>query len=309
MAGHEVVALVRDSTGHSMVTSLGASSVCGRVEDESSWSAASDADAIVHSAALIVQRKSWDAFRAVNVAASRHAAERAARLGVKLVHVSSIAVYGRRTAARANSLDEDAPWTDLAPTDFYARSKRLAEQAVRRVVDEAGLSAVVLRPCVIYGERDRIFLPRVIKALRFGLAPLVGRGNNVLSVVYAGNVADAVIAALEDDAVTGSFNVANDGELTQREFLTAVGEAAGLRPRFMPVPVPLVTTFTVSYHSLCRLMRPRRYSGIALGAARFMAADNPYSSDRAHRELDWRPSTQPAEAVRRSVSWFVDKPE
>jgi nucleoside-diphosphate-sugar epimerase len=304
-AGHEVIALVRNETGASLVASLGATPVHGRVEEEQSWSAAYGADAIVHSAALILQQQPWEVFQTINVEAAKRAAVTAARLGAKLIHVSSVAVYGRRSRPLAGTVDEDAPWTDLAPRDYYARSKRLAEEAVWSVADETGLRAVALRPCVIYGERDRTFLPRVIKVLRFGVAPLIGKGDNILTAVYAGNVAEVAVAALEYPDSAGSFNVANDGEITQRDFLAAVGEAMGRRPRLVTVPVAAASAFVASYHLLRRLTLPGRYAGIGGGATRFMTADNPYLSDRARRALGWTPSTPPAEAVRRSVQWFL----
>lgn len=306
-AGHSVVALTRDDRGAVLVESLGAKAVRGVVEAAASWSAARDADAIVHAAALITQREPWERFESVNIRATRLAAETAAQSEARLVHISSIAVYGRRLGAPPNSLDENAPWTALAQTDFYARSKRLAEEAVWSVARKTALSAVALRPCVIYGERDRVFLPRVIAALRFGIAPVVGHGNNTLTTVYAGNVADAVVCALAHPEVNGCFNVTNDGTLTQREFFTAVGDSMGRNARLVSVPLPAATAVAATFQTVRRLFRPKSYSGMAAGAARFLAADNPYRSDRARQQLNWTPGVSALDAVRRSVKWFMEQ--
>jgi nucleoside-diphosphate-sugar epimerase len=167
------------------------------------------------------------------------------------------------------------------------------------------LSWAALRPCVVYGERDRAFMPRVLRALRFGIAPLVGNGNNILTVVYAGNVAQAVQAALEHPEVEGSFNITNDGEITQREFVAAVGSAMGQRIRFVKVPLSCATGFALSYYYLQRLLRPGKYPRMGGAAARFLAAENPYTSERARQELKWNPSVPPHEAIMRSVRWFT----
>jgi nucleoside-diphosphate-sugar epimerase len=204
-------------------------------------------------------------------------------------------------------MDEDSPWTELVESDYYARSKREAEEVMWSVARDTGLSAVALRPCVIYGERDRVFLPRVVRAMRFGIAPLVGRGDNLLTVVYAGNVAEAIVAAVERPDVTGNVNVANDGALTQRQFLETVAAAMGRQLRLVRVPVAAASGFAICYHGLRRLIRPGRYAGMAVGAARFMAADNPFYSGRASTRLGWSPSTPPSDAVRRSVEWFVNE--
>src|SRR5439155_586073 len=82
--------------------------------------------------------------------------------------------------------DEDFPFQPIAAPDFYARSKRLAEDVVREAATHRDLDVVALRPTVIYGERDRLFTPRVIRAARLRVLPQIGPGTNRWSCVYAG---------------------------------------------------------------------------------------------------------------------------
>ena len=306
--GHTVRALVRDGAGKSLVESLGATAVSGSVEEPEAWTLAAGTDAIVHSAAIITTRRNWDTFQATNVDGARNAALAAAEQGIRLVHISSVAVYGRRASFGGKHVEEDAKWTELSTAEYYALSKRRAEEAVFAVTRETGLSAVALRPCVIYGERDRTFLPHVIRILKFGFAPLIGPGTNTLSIVYAGNVADAVLAALEHPEVEGPINVTNDGDTTQREFFTAVGSALKKRTRFIRVPVPAAYAFAVVGHGLRRFLAPNKYPGFGAPAVKFLSNSNPYTSDRARRELGWKPTTRPEEAIRRSVRWFEESP-
>lgn len=297
--------MVRDDSGAALVESLGATAFRGSVEHEAAWSAIGDVDAIVHAAALVIQQRSWGSFQAVNVQGTKNAARAAARQGVRLIHISSVAVYGRPTKRQPSVIGEDTKWQPLSDTDYYARSKRNAELELRDIAQETGLSWVTLRPCVVYGERDRAFMPRVLRALRFGIAPLVGNGNNILTVVYASNVAEAVQAALERPEVEGSFNITNDGEITQREFVAAVGAAMGRRIRFVRVPLSAATGFGLADYYLQRLLRPGKYPRMGGAAARFLAAENPYTSERARQELKWNPSVPPHEAIMRSVRWFT----
>jgi len=303
--GHKTRALVRDEAGRNLVEQLGAKAVFGSVEDPDAWAHAADADAIVHSAAIITTRRNWTTFEAFNIDGARNAALTAAKLRIQLVHISSVAVYGRRVKSATQKIDENTEFAELSKTDFYARSKRLAEEAIAEVTKETGLSTVSLRPCVIYGERDRTFLPHVVRILRRGYAPLIGSGTNSLSVVYAGNVANAVFAALEHPEVTGPINVTNDGEITQREFFTAVGSAMGRRVRLLRIPVPVGYAFAAARHLLRRVFDPEKYAGFGGAAVGFLSNDNPYSSARARQELNWRPTTPPEEAIQRSIRWFM----
>jgi nucleoside-diphosphate-sugar epimerase len=302
--GHTVHAMVRDETGKSLVEALGATAVFGSVEDPQSWKHATGTDAIVHSAAVIATRRSWETFQAINIDGARNAALAAASQGARLVHISSVAVYGRGAGSGAEHIDETTEWAELSPAEFYGLSKRRAEEAVFAVARESGLSAVALRPCVIYGERDRTFLPPVMRVLRLGFAPMVGSGDNPLSIVYAGNVADAVLATLEHPEVEGPINVTNDGDVTQREFYAAVGSAMNRRLRFLRIPIPAAVAFTAMGHWLRSFLAPEKYAGFGASAVRFLSRSNPYKSDRAQGELGWEPTTIPKEAISRSVRWF-----
>jgi nucleoside-diphosphate-sugar epimerase len=225
------------------------------------------------------------------------------------VHVSSVSVYGRGTtyAAGPGTADESFPFASLAPTDFYARSKRLAEAALWEETARGGLWAVALRPNVIYGERDRLFTPKVVRVVRLGIVPEIGPGTNVLSVVYAGNVAAAAVAALDASAAGGAaYNVTNDGALTQREFVDAFAGALNTRVRRVRLGRAPAAAGLGAVMALARLLRPGRYGGVANGAVHFLAGDNPYRSDRARDELGWRPPVEPRAAIERTVRWLQE---
>jgi nucleoside-diphosphate-sugar epimerase len=67
----------------------------------------------------------------------------------KLVHVSSVAAIGRKSANKKTS--EEAEWTEEQNTSHYGRTKYLSEMEVWRGIGE-GLSAVMVNPAIILGE-------------------------------------------------------------------------------------------------------------------------------------------------------------
>lgn len=309
--GYEVTALARSQAAERELREQGATPLRGDLrEHEVLRRAAAAHEVTVHAAATILHRGDWSTYYELNVAPVEQIARAAAAAGARMVHISSVAVYGRRRTydGGPRSVSEefglDHP---LFPGDHYARSKREAELAVWRAVEDSGLRAVAIRPCVLYGEGDRTFSPRVARALRYGVAPLVGEGRNALSVVYAGNVAGAVVAAVERTAATGPFNVANDGALTQQEFVERFAAGLGVRVRLIRVPLPLARAVGDGVDSLLRVVRPRQPLTLLKNAVHFLSAENPYVSERAARELGWRPSVEPGEAVRRTAEWFVQR--
>jgi nucleoside-diphosphate-sugar epimerase len=308
--GDEVFALARSDGAARAIVALGARAHRGDLGDAAALDRGVAAcDATVHAAAMVMDRAGWDAYRAANVAPTEAIATAAARHGKRLVHLSSVAVYGRRNtyAGGPGSVTEDFGLDQPPfPGDHYARSKREAELALWRVADTTGLEAAALRPCVIYGEGDRQFSPRVAAALRIcgGFAPLLGGGTSTLSVVYAGNVAAAVLAALDRPAATGPFNITNDGAITLRGFLEGFASGLGVRLRPVRVPVGLAWAGARALDGIVRAVRPWGPMPMVKGAVRFLANDNPYTSERAERVLGWRPMMPPMEAVERTGRAF-----
>ena len=306
--GDTIRALARSEAATTALAELGAEPVPGDLSDAARLDqVTAGSDAVVHAAATVLAGGRWSAWYEANVLGTERAARSAARHGARLVHISSVAVYGRQLAREGGSEPLDETFDlERAPAarDSYARSKREAELAVWRVARETGLSAVALRPCVIYGEGDRHFSPRVANVLRHGLAPLVGDGTNHLTVVYAGSVAAAVTAALDHGDVTGPFNVTNDGAVTQQGFITELAAGLGVDPRLIRIP----HRFAWQAARFCDAALgalPLMAGAFSLSSAvQFLAGENTYSSARTHQLLDWRPPVPVADAVRRTGASF-----
>ena len=298
--GEQVRALVRPASRDAVVR-LGAEPVAGDVTDAAAWEAAArGARAIVHAAAIVQRRASWDEYVAANVDATRLAVAAARAAGARLVHISSVAVYGGTAAypITRERRGEDYPFQPIPDHDFYGRTKRMAEAVVSDAAERREVDAVALRPTVIYGERDRMFTPRVIRVLRLPVVPRIGAGTNRLACVYAGNVAAAVLAALAArNRGFRAYNVTSDGPpaLSQREFFAAFAAALG-RP-YRPLPIPAALAATVA-----GLLTARRLAGAAVS---FLSGDNPYSDSAVRAELGWRPATSAPAAIARTVAWFV----
>jgi nucleoside-diphosphate-sugar epimerase len=308
--GVNVCALVRPGS-RGAVEALGAEPLLGEVFDPKVWSRLpAGISGIVHAAALVTQREPRDRFLTVNVGGTKRAIETARAARIRLVHISSVAVYGRSSAYRAGpgAVREDFLLGPILEHDYYAQSKRLAEESVWEAVAQ-GLEAVVIRPNVIYGEYDRTFSPRVVHALRQGFAPQVGAGTNRLSCVYAGNVAAAVVLALDSPAAPGkAFNTTDDGPeaLTQRGFTDAFADAMGVRVLRVRLPFAAARVAVGLWARWQMLRSPGSYPGVGGAAVQFLAEENPFVAERARQELGWRPPTPPREAVARTVRWLLE---
>lgn len=305
--GWTVRALVRRPSA--FLTELGAAIVTGDVLDADGFArAAAGCDVIFHAAAAVTPRGGWEAYRRLNVDGTRAAIGAAERSGARLVHVSSVAVYGPEGRYRAanKKTDEDTELAPLPERAYYARSKRESEQLVMQAHMDGRIWATAMRPVVVYGRRDRQFVPRVARLLRFGVAPIIGRGSSTFSIVHAANVADGTVrAAFVERAGGRAYNLANDFDVTVRRFLELAGDGLGGRARLVSIPAPVARRGLAAVKALVRALTGGRLSVVSTASLDWFARDNPFSSERARRELGWSPSVRPEDGIPDAFHWWA----
>jgi nucleoside-diphosphate-sugar epimerase len=298
--GSPVTALVRDVNAASWLTDRGARLVTGAITDRATWAGIDGISAVVHSAAVIAGGRSWEEFAGPNINATSLAAERARVLGVPFVHLSSVAVYGGTTTLPPGSVTEDHPFAPMRDGAWYGRSKREAELTVWREA-ERGLRAIALRPCVIYGPHDRLFLPGLVRSARRRVLPLIGAGDRPMAIVHARSVAEAVLAALDSKAGWGrSYNVTGDGAITPRQVVTALSRGLGHTIWSPSLPAGLVLgAAKVGDKLASSLLPPGRFPGTLTTGVGYWRGGDPYVSEAARTTLGWRPQVDHAAEIER----------
>jgi nucleoside-diphosphate-sugar epimerase len=140
------------------------------------------------------------------------------------------------------------------------------------------------------------------------IVPVVGAGGNVLPVVYAGNVAAALVACLDRPATAPVrlFDLGVDHPITQMGLLEGLGHALGLRPRILHVPAGVVRRAAELGERL-GLGIP---GGGDLSLARFTRLtleDNPYLSRRIRADLGFEPPFEHRVGLTRAALWLSDR--
>ena len=304
--GDAVRVLVRARTARSVPVVPGAEVVVGDALEPEEVLAArlAGCDAVVHAAALVFRRGGWDVYRRANVEATERVLAAAARAGAaRVVHVSSVAVYGG-SGEEARLVEEE--WLDrpIPEWNVYARSKREAEQAAWRAHEAGAVRVTTVRPAVIYGERDRHFTPWLARFARLPVVPLPGGGRANVPVVYAGNVARGIIAALDREAVVGrAYNLGMDLPVTARELVGGFARALGRSPRLAAVPAAPLAAVAGAVDLLLEALPWVNPPGLRR-AFGYAVRGNPYDSTRARRELQWTELVDHAEALARTAAWW-----
>jgi nucleoside-diphosphate-sugar epimerase len=301
--GERVRAFVRPTSDTGFLRQLGVELAVGDLHDlESLRRAVGGADVVYHCAARVGDWGPWRAFRREVVEATDNLLDACRAAGVgRVLHVSSIIVYGHPRAV-SERFDEDEPLgQNLWVWDYYCRAKVRAEELCRQYPG----ALTVVRPSWIYGPRDRTTLPRVLKALDAGRVVQIGPGDNLLNIVYAADVAEGAIRAANHPAAAGrAYNLSSAGEVTQREFLDLLTAALG-KPRVTRrVPYRLAFWGGLAAEAVCRALRLRRPPHLTRYAVALIGRSTRYSVERARRELGWQPQVGVHEGVRRTLEWF-----
>jgi nucleoside-diphosphate-sugar epimerase len=182
-------------------------------------------DAVVHCAGLFDLSAGLERLEAANVASVRHVVDACRTEGIgRLVHLSSVAVYGR---PRRTPCAESEPH---APRHAYEATKARGE----RVAAESGLPTTIVRPTLVYGPFSRyafgLFLGGMCLLAAGGRARLRAlRRGAAVHTVQVEDVARAVAFALREPATIGqSFNLADDTPLSMTDALGVLGERYGV---------------------------------------------------------------------------------
>jgi uncharacterized protein YbjT (DUF2867 family) len=175
--------------------------------------AARDADVVINLVGILFER-GRQRFDAVQASGAQTVAAAASAVGARLVHVSAIGA------------DERSPAQ-------YARSKAAGE----RLALAAMPSAVIVRPSILFGPEDDFFNRFASLASIAPALPLIGGGHTLFQPVFAGDVATAIVGAMEGQARPGTIYEAGGPEVKSfRELMGFV--LAAIRRRRLLIPIP-----------------------------------------------------------------------
>ncbi|MDD4978162.1 MAG: SDR family oxidoreductase [Gallionella sp.] len=230
--------------GESAGLQVGTQIVVGNVDGLTDWqNALKDTDLLFHLAARVHVMKDVSTdplaeFRKVNLHGTENLARQAASAGVKrLVYVSSIKVNGEGT--------EESPYSEsdaADPQDPYGISKWEAEQALHRISQETGLEVVIVRPPLVYGPGVKGNFISLFKAIDKGLPlPLAG-ARNARSLVYVGNLVDALITCATKAEAAGQTYLVSDGKaVSTAELVSEIARALGRKDRSFYFPPSILS--------------------------------------------------------------------
>ena len=232
-------------------------------------------------------------FESVNLEGTRRLLEASVAEGVqRFVYCGTIGIYGHRAPGITS---EDTP---LAPGNIYERTKVSAEALVREFGAGRGLPYVILRPADVYGPRDQRLL-KLFKGVSRGRFPLFGRGDGRRHMIYVDDVVSAFFKACErDEALGQALILAGPRPCTLRELIAEVQAAVGSARYGRQLPLRPMLMLAAVVEDVCQVLKldPPIYRR----RMDFFWSDVEFDTTRARRVLDWTPTVDLPEGIRRT---------
>jgi nucleoside-diphosphate-sugar epimerase len=303
--GDRVRALARERADSAFLESLGATIVRGDLSEPGTLGPAVEGvDVIAHCAAKVGDWGHVDEYRKVNVEGLRALFDAVLNRPLhRFVHVSTLGVYEAR---HHYGTDETEPLPDRH-IDGYTQSKVEAERLALQYYRKQKIPATILRPGFVYGPRDRMMLPRLADRLRERSVIYIARGRYALNTTYAGNLADAVVLAIDNPAAVGEvFNITDGEFVSKRTFFETVADGLDLRrPRaFPPVPIWLARLMANWRESKFRRENRPHPPRITQAQLKFAGLNLDFSIAKARTKLGYSPRVQFQEGMKEALEWF-----
>lgn len=283
--GHEVRALARSDRAAEQVRAYGATPVRGDLNNVTAEQLAG-CEAVIHAAAFVEEWGTREQFWQGNVEGTRIMLDAARAAGVRrFLHVGTeAALFAGEDLV---NVDETRPYP-AHQRYLYSETKAEAERLVLRA-NAPGFATLSIRPRFVWGPRDNSVLPSILKMAKAGNFAWIGGGTARTSTTHVANLVHALELALTHGDGGRAYFIADDGERTLREFMSAMAATAGVDLGTRVVPKLVARALARVVEGTWRLFGVQRQPPLTRFAAEMMSATVTVDTTRARQELGYAP--------------------
>jgi nucleoside-diphosphate-sugar epimerase len=152
-----------------------------------------------------------------------------------------------------------------------------------------------------------MMLPRLANRLRERSVIYIARGKYALNTTYVGNLADAVVLAIDTPNAVGEvFNITDGEFVSKRTFFETVADGLGLkRPSLFPsVPIWLARLLANWRESKFRRENRPHPPRITQAQLKFAGLNLDFSIAKARTKLGYTPRVLFQEGMKLATEWY-----
>jgi len=265
----------------------------GDINRDTDWrTVLKDVDVVIHLAARahILNDRAPDPqaeFHQVNTEGTINLATQAIEAGIK--HFIFLSSIGAMASFSNKPLSEDSP---CQPDTPYGRSKLLAEQRLIALATPSAMQWTILRPPLVYGPCNPGNMERLIKLVDRAIPLPLGAIQNRRSLLYVGNLVDAILTCIDHPAAARQIFVVSDGQdFSTPELIRQIAHALYRPVHLLPVP-PTVMRLTGQL--------TRRSTAIDR-----LLSSLPVDSTKIQTLLSWSPLFTFTQGIAATADWYI----
>jgi uncharacterized protein (TIGR01777 family) len=194
-------------------------------------------DHIIHLAGANLAEKRWTKKRKQEIVDSRVESGKLIVESLKnitnqvktVVSISAIGYYGPDRFNTTNFNEKDSAFDD-----FLAQVCKQWEETLYPMIT-LGKRLVTFRTGVVLSKEGGA-LKEFLKPLKFGIAPILGSGKQIISWIHIDDLVRLFISALENEDLSGVYNAVAPNPVSNKEFVLQLARIKS--SFFIPVPVP-----------------------------------------------------------------------
>ncbi|MCE7995849.1 MAG: NAD-dependent epimerase/dehydratase family protein [Roseivirga sp.] len=172
----------------------------------------------------------------VNVDGARNICEAAEANNIdKIIFTSTVAVYGLNKPNPDENFETD-------PFNDYGKSKLEAEKVFIewQKRDPEKRSLTIIRPTVVFGEKNRGNVYNLLKQIASGKFLRIGNGANIKSMAYVGNVVSFINHCIKNkDKGIHIYNYVDKPDLTVKELISVCENSLARKVPGISIPYGL----------------------------------------------------------------------
>jgi nucleoside-diphosphate-sugar epimerase len=251
-----------------------------------------DVDIVIHLAARvhIMEETAADPlqeFRKVNLNGTERLARQAAKAGVKrFVFLSTIGVNGDNSGDKSYK-ESDKP----NPHNPYSVSKYEAELALNEISKQTGMEVVVIRAPLVYGPGNPGNFLSLLRIVSKSIPLPLSSVTNKRSLIYVGNLVDALTICAIHPVAAGQTYLLCDGEdVSTPDLIRRTAKSLSVPARLFSVPVSF----------MCLAGKLTGKSSVVNRLMGSLTVD----SSKIRGELGWVPPFTLEEGLNETSKWF-----
>jgi nucleoside-diphosphate-sugar epimerase len=180
------------------------------------------------------------------------------------------------------------------PQDAYSISKWEAEKVLNKISGETRMEIVIIRSPLVYGPRVKANFLRLLEMVDHGIPLPLANVNNQRSLIYLGNLVDAIVTCMKHPKAAGQTFLVSDGnDVSTPELIRHISSLLGRPVKLFPFPPILL-----------------KMAGIITGKS--VAIDRllgslTINSSKIRRELGWQAPFSMEQGLKETTKWYLRK--